>query len=102
MYLTDLSHSLDPRGVIAPERGPARKLADFLTAVVAHASDLDRDTDQPGPLCFKCRKPDPHSVRIGITADEQVKWHCPACGAEGEISNWQGSFRDLRSGDFPH
>ncbi len=48
MYLTDLTHYLDSKGRIAPERGPARKMADFLTAVVAHASDFERPYDAPG------------------------------------------------------
>ncbi len=32
MYVIDLTHYLDAKGAIAPERGPARKMADFLTA----------------------------------------------------------------------
>jgi len=52
------------KGAIAPERGPARKLANFLTAVVAHASDFDRTDDAPGPLCFKCRKRDQRAFEL--------------------------------------
>ena len=58
MYVIDLTHYLDAKGVIAPERGPARKFAEFLTAVVAHTTDFDRPDETPGPLCFKCRKRD--------------------------------------------
>ena len=43
MYVIDLTHYLDSKGAIAPERGPARKMADFLTAVVAHASAVPTD-----------------------------------------------------------
>jgi hypothetical protein len=49
MYVMDLTHFLDAKGAIAPERGPARKMADFLTAVVAHASDFDRPRRRAGP-----------------------------------------------------
>ena len=98
LYVIDLTHYLDPRGAIAPERGPARKFADFLTAVVAHATDFDRPEETAGPLCFKCRKRDRRAVDTGITEDDRVTWHCVACGTHGQISNWQGSFWDLTSG----
>lgn len=92
VYVIDLNHYLDAKGAIAPERGPARKVADFLTTVVAHASEFDRPQDTPGPICFKCRKRDQRRVDTGLTEDDIVVWHCPACGTQGRISNWRGSF----------
>ena len=32
MYVINLTHFLDAKGAIAPERGSARKMADFLSA----------------------------------------------------------------------
>jgi hypothetical protein len=55
MYIIDVTHYLNDKGAIEPQRGPARKFADFVTSVVAHASDFDRSDDVPGPVCFKCR-----------------------------------------------
>ena len=98
MYVIDLAHYLDTKGAIAPEQGPARKMADFLTAVVAHASDFDRPNDAPGPVCFKCRRRDRRVVEAKITEGDVVVWRCPSCGTEGQISNWQDSFWDLRHG----
>jgi len=98
LYVIDLTHYLDPKGAIAPERGPARKFADFVTAVVAHATDFDRPDDTPGPLCFKCRKRDQRFVETGLTDDNLIVWRCLACGTEGQVSNWQGSFWDLSAG----
>jgi len=98
MYVIDPTHFLDAKGAIAPERGSARKMADFLTAVVAHASDFDRPADVPGPVCFKCRKRDQRVVETGIADNDVVVWRCPACGTEGQISNWQGTFWDLSQG----
>ena len=72
MYVIDLTHYLDTKGAIAPERGPARKMADFLTAVVAHASDFDRSDDAPGPVCFKCRKRDQRVVETGSGQSAQI------------------------------
>ena len=98
MYAIDLTHYLDAKGSIAPERGPARKMADFLTAVVAHASDYDRSDNTPGTICFKCPKRDRRIVDTGITEDDVVVWRCPACGTKGQISNWQDTFWDLSQG----
>jgi hypothetical protein len=98
MYVIDLTHFLDEKGAIAPERGPARKLADFVADVVAHASDFDRPDDTPGPLCFKCRKRDRRPVETALTEDDVVLWRCTTCGTQGQISNWQGTFWDLSQG----
>jgi len=65
MYVIDLTHYLDAKGMIAPKRGPALKFADFVTAVVAHATGFDRPDENPGPLCFKCRKRDQLAHRAG-------------------------------------
>jgi hypothetical protein len=73
-------------------------MANFLTAVVAHATNFDRSDEEPGPICFKCRKRDHHVVDTGMTDDAVVVWSCHACGTEGRISNWQGTFWDLTQG----
>ena len=85
VYVIDLTHYLDPGGTIAPERGPARKFADFLTAVVAHATDFDRPEETAGPVCFECRKRDRRTVDPGITEDDRAVWHHVACGTQGQI-----------------
>lgn len=100
VYIIDLTHFLDPKGAIAPERGPARKLADFVTAVVAHATDFSRADNAPSPLCFKCRKRERRFVETGLTENDLVVWRCLTCGTEGQVSNWQGSFWDLSSGSL--
>jgi hypothetical protein len=80
MYVIDLTHYLDEKGAIAPRIGPARKIANFLTAVVAHASDPERPEETPGPLCFKCRKRNQSAVATGINTGKQIIWYCPTCG----------------------
>jgi hypothetical protein len=95
MYVIDARHYLDDKGNIAPERGPARKMADFVTSVIAHASNFDRPDDAPAPACFRCRKRDNRCVDTGIGEDDAVVWHCPACGTQSRISNWQRTFLDL-------
>jgi hypothetical protein len=98
LYVIDLTHYLDAKGAIASERGAARKFADFVTAVVAHATDFDRSDDTPGPLCIKCRKRDQRAVETALTEDDFVIWRCMVCGTLGQVSNWQESFWDMRSG----
>jgi ribosomal protein L37AE/L43A len=98
VYVIDTRHFLDEKGAIEPKKGPARKLADFTTAVIAHASDFERSESTPGPVCFKCRKRDDRRVDTGMTDDDAVVWHCPACGTEGRVSNWRGTFWDLSDG----
>ena len=98
MYVIDVRHYLDDKGNIGLEKGPARKMAEFITSVVAHASDFDRPESTPGPVCFKCRKRDQRVVETGITEDDVVVWRSLACDAEGQISNWQGTFWDLSQG----
>lgn len=97
-YVIDLRHLLDEEGAIAAPSGPALRLARFVTAAVAHASDFDRPEDTPGPVCFRCRQRDAFPVATGLTDDQAVIWHCLACDTHGRISDWQGSFWDLGHG----
>lgn len=98
MYVISLDHYLDAKGAIAIERGPARKMADFVTAAVAYASDPNRPGDAPRPTCCDCRNPKNSAVDIGMTKTGLVTWRCHACGGEGQVSNWQGTFWDLSRG----
>ena len=98
MYVIDTTHFLNDKGNIGPEKGPTRKMANFITSVIAHASDFDRSDEVPGPVCFKCSKRDDRRVETSMTDDDVVVWHCPTCGTNGRISNWQGTFWDLAQG----
>ena len=91
MYITDLTHFLDESGAIAPIKGAARAMAQFVVEVVAHATDLS-DTPPAAPTCIKCKKGAVTAVRA---ADDAVVWKCPKCEAEGRISKWQGTLWDL-------
>ena len=98
MYVIDVRHYLNDKGDIAVKRGPARKMVDFVTAVIAHASDFDRPEEAPGPTCFKCRQRDDRRVETGMADDEIVVWCCPACVTHARISGWQGTFCDDSQG----
>ena len=92
MYVTDLTHFLDKSGAIGPVKGPARAMAQFNVDVVAHASDVTPKVS-PAPRCFKYKKGAIEALRAN---DDAIVWRCPMCRTEGRISNWQGSFWDLR------
>lgn len=91
MHISDLTHVLDAAGELAPVKGPARTLAQFLVDVVAHATALS-DSESLAPSCFKCRK---GAVTATTAMDQAIVWACPACSAEGRISKWQGTRWDL-------
>jgi hypothetical protein len=84
MYVIDATHYLNHKGQIAIERGPARKMADFVTSVIAHASDFDRAEGNAGPACFKCRKRDDRRVVTGFIDDATIVWRnaFAACGLQ--------------------
>jgi hypothetical protein len=93
MYITDLTHSLDASGAIASRRGPARKLAEFLTSVVAHASASNLAERMTIPPCVHCRDPG-RGVDAQIDAEGRVAWTCTGCGTAGIISNWRNTAWD--------
>jgi len=97
MHITDLTHFLDASGGLAPVKGPARTLAQFLVDVVAHVSDGSGD-GLAAPKCFKCKK---GAVTAARAMDQAIVWTCPACDAEGRISNWQGTLWDLTARPKP-
>lgn len=91
MYITDLKHFLDANGAIAPIKGPAREMAQFLVDVTAAASSQSADAPL-APSCFKCKK---EAVDASVAPDAAIIWFCPRCQAEGRISNWQATLWDL-------
>ena len=56
--------------VIGPAKGPARKIAEFITSAIVDTSDFDRPDTAPGLACFKCRKHDNHRGAAGMTDDD--------------------------------
>lgn len=91
MYITDVRHFLDAKGAIGPQKGPAKVMAEFHTGVIAYATDFE-DTGVIAPNCFKCKK---SPVEFALSLDDAIAWSCPRCKAEGQVSNWRGTFWDL-------
>jgi hypothetical protein len=87
-------------GTIIPTLGAHGNDSDFGVAGASADPPVTSKHSAPchssgSPFCFKRRKRDQHVVETGITEDDVVVWRCLACGTEGRISNWQGTFWDL-------
>jgi hypothetical protein len=90
MLITDARHFLDENGALAPLKGAALQLAEFLGAVISWATDYD-EVGIVKPACLKCKS----ELHINRGLDDAVVWRCLSCSHEGRISNWQGTFWDM-------
>ena len=99
-WVTDLSHFVDETGKLPTNLpGPARRLAQQLSAIVAAATSATRPGEATGRI--KCRRRPGHRACVGVIdhrlwADERITWNCPSCGDNGVISNWQSTAWDRR------
>lgn len=99
-WVTDLSHFVNERGNLPTNiAGPARRLAEYLAAIVAAATSAD--SQGQGKTRIKCRRRPGHRACPGVIeyrlwADERITWECPSCGDNGIISNWQSTAWDRR------
>jgi hypothetical protein len=99
-WVTDLTHFLDEDGDIAPISGPAWRLAEYFTSIVAMASHPNLIL--PPEFRVRCRRRPgrkPCSGMIGSDLDfeteEDIKWRCPVCRDNGYLHNWKGSLWGL-------
>ena len=103
-WITDITHFLDDTGGVAAKAGPARRIAEHFGAIIAavSAQPLEARTStrvrcrrRPG------RRPCSGEIRAVFDCETNIVWECPACGDNGLIQNWQGTFWDSRhSGSF--
>jgi len=101
-WVTDLSHFIDARTGHLPTNvpGPARRLMEHMTRIVAAATATADGHDHAiDPI--KCRRRPGHRACPGVIehqvwTDERITWHCPRCGDNGVISNWQSTAWDRR------
>lgn len=86
--VTDITHFLDETGEIASMPTPARKLASFLSLLIEAATSSSSTPDQDSGI--RCSTRDcKGSIRTAlIPGQEEIVWHCPACGHHGHIRNW--------------
>ena len=95
-WITDITDYLDNRGEMINFPIKARKLADYLAAIIVMASYPDpeyppeyRVRCKRGPTCLE-------EILAGIDPEtDDIFWKCPKCGDCGLISNWQGTIWDM-------
>jgi len=100
-WVTDFSHFIDAETGRLPTvvPGPARRLMEYMTRIVAAATAPAGSHDVSDLI--KCRRRPGHRACPGVIehrlwADERIRWHCPGCGDNGIISNWQSTAWDRR------
>lgn len=102
-WVVDLTHFLDEEGAIAPPKGPARRLAEHMVAIVAMASRPE--IIPPPEYHVRCRrrpgrKPCLGMIEVDLDPEtENIAWWCPVCDDNGYISNWKGTMWDLSKAD---
>jgi hypothetical protein len=88
-YVTDITHYLDEAGAVATMPGPARKLASFLTLLIEAGTGAPSAGEHDSGI--RCRiKACRGTIRTFLPpSGDEISWHCPLCGHNGVIRNWQ-------------
>lgn len=97
MFVSDLRHFLDMPDD-AP--GPARKMAEHLGSIARAASaEVAGKVWESALPCRRRPGRRPCTGRIAVyrlDVPPQIEWRCTACGDQGVINGWEGSYFDLR------
>lgn len=97
-YITDITHFLDENGEMIKDPPEARRIGEYLAAIVMMASDPDLDNPKYKVLCRKRPKRKPCLTEIAAWFDpetDDIVWVCPVCQDRGVISNWKGTIWDM-------
>jgi len=97
MYISTMTHFLDPEGNIAKEmHKEGREHASFLALIVdAVTKDYPPSKKATEIRCLtkKCTG----TIEIAVnTKEEVIGWNCTKCDEAGKISGWQGTKWDNR------
>ena len=91
-YITDITHFLDETGEMPADLPqPAASLASFLALIIDATSEKgSSEFDEIGLRCRSGECAGSILSRIKSETDEII-WHCPVCGHNGIIRNWQAT-----------
>lgn len=106
-WITDITHFLNEDGNIISEPSQAKRLGEYLAAIISMASHPE--PEYPAEYHVKCRrrpncKPCLEKI-VGLIDPEtdNIVWMCPKCGDSGIISNWRNTIWDMNdSGKVVH
>ncbi len=90
-FVMDITHFLDEHGELASMPAPARKLASFLVLLIEAATQAFPQRDHDTGIRCRIRGCE-GSMRTSLSSpEEEITWHCPACGHHGIIRNWDNT-----------
>jgi predicted RNA-binding Zn-ribbon protein involved in translation (DUF1610 family) len=94
-YITDITHFLNATGeILADLPQPAAGLASFLTLIIEPTTETGSSVfDEIG---LRCRTEECKGSILSRLESEEIIWHCPICGHNGIIRNWQSTKWDQR------
>jgi len=89
-YITDITHFLDTTGEMPADLPqPAASLASFLVLIIDATTETgSSDFDEIGLRCRSEECTGSILSRLESETDDII-WHCPICGHNGIIRNWQ-------------
>lgn len=97
-YVTDLTHFLNEKGSIPDSLPkPAKKLAENLGNIVACVTREPRPSPKTYVNCWGKLNKKRCAGKLNADLDFEnfdIVWHCPECGDNGSISQWENSFWD--------
>ena len=105
-WVMDITHFLDENNELISQPAQARKLGEYLAAIIVMISYPDPNA--PPEYRVSChRRPNrkPCLEEIDGFVDPKtdvIIWMCPACGDHGFISNWRGTIWDMSSAEDFH
>lgn len=96
-YVTDITHYLNEKGELTNMPTPAKQLASFLVLIIDSTTSVgSTNYDEAG---IRCRAEGCSGSILSRLAEdgEEIHWHCPICGHNGVIRNWQNTKWDQRN-----
>ena len=89
-YITDITHFLDGRGEVATNLPqPAASLASFLVLIIDTTTEKKPSAFEEVGL--RCRTEECSGSILSRLESEEIIWHCPVCGHNGILRNWQAT-----------
>lgn len=90
----NLTDYIDEDGRILPANDRTRRLAEFLTQLVARVTIAYGRYDPLGPIHCRhqrCRG----LLRVNFSDDGAIGWYCERCADHGSVAHWRRTFFDL-------
>lgn len=95
--MTDWLNKLFSDTAPPPLKVRLKKLAEIITYATSNMAGI---SFYHQPRCWKRpdRKPCRDVLEITfVPENDKIRWRCPTCGNEGEITGWRGEFWDMTS-----